>query len=101
MAKDALALIDYLKWEQCHVVGVSMGGMIASEFALLAPERVLSLTLLATHTGGLASRTPFVVVRHILRSIVTRDKHSFTENTLAMFYSSKTLDDPEKRQVKE
>jgi pimeloyl-ACP methyl ester carboxylesterase len=100
MAKDALALIDHLKWPKCHVVGVSMGGMISLEFALLAPERVLSLTLLATHAGGLAGRAPFVGIHHILRSIVIRDQHLQIENALAMLYGPKTLANPEKRAVR-
>src|SRR5271168_3360552 len=101
MAKDALALIDHLNWSQCHVVGVSMGGMIAVEFALLAPERVLSLSLLATHTGGLAGRAPFVGIRYILRSLVLRDRHLLVENSLAMLYGPKTLANPEKRKVRD
>jgi pimeloyl-ACP methyl ester carboxylesterase len=100
MAKDALALIDHLQWNQCHVVGVSMGGMIALEFALLAPNKVLSLTLLATHAGGLAGRAPFVGIHHILRSIVIRDEDLIIENALAMLYSKKTLADPDKRKVR-
>jgi pimeloyl-ACP methyl ester carboxylesterase len=101
MAKDAIALIDHLKWAQCHVVGVSMGGMISLEFALLAPERILSLTLLATHAGGLAGRAPFVGIRHILRSLVLRDEHLQIENALDMLYGPKTLANPEKRKVRQ
>ncbi|CAF1573675.1 unnamed protein product [Rotaria sp. Silwood1] len=99
MAKDAIALIDHLNWIKCHVVGISMGGMIALEFALLAPERVLSLTLLATHAGGLAGRAPFVGIHHIFRSFVIRDEHLLIENSLEMLYGSKTLADSEKRKV--
>jgi pimeloyl-ACP methyl ester carboxylesterase len=99
MAKDALVLIDHLCWPQCHVVGVSMGGMIALELALLAPRRILSLTPMVTHAGGLLGQAPLIGLRLMLRSFVIRDEDGLVNNTLAMLYGQKTLSDPEKRQV--
>ncbi|KAL6877603.1 hypothetical protein ACP4OV_012818 [Aristida adscensionis] len=52
MAKDALALMDHLGWRKAHVFGHSMGSMIASKLAAMAPERVASLALLNTTGGG-------------------------------------------------
>ena len=52
MAQDALALADELSLETFHLLGVSMGGAIAQELALTAPERVKTLTLAATFAGG-------------------------------------------------
>ena len=47
-AAYARALLDALEVEACHVLGFSMGGAVALELAAAAPERVLSVTLLAS-----------------------------------------------------
>jgi pimeloyl-ACP methyl ester carboxylesterase len=52
MARDALALADGLEIEEFHLLGVSMGGTIAQEMALEAPERVRTLTLAVTFGRG-------------------------------------------------
>ena len=48
MADDTVALMDHLRIERAHILGVSLGGMIAQEIALGYPERVRSLQLHCT-----------------------------------------------------
>ena len=52
MADDALGLMDALHVRQFHVLGASMGGMIAQHLADLAPQRIESLTLIMTSSGA-------------------------------------------------
>jgi pimeloyl-ACP methyl ester carboxylesterase len=52
MASDALAVLDAAGESSAHVMGVSMGGFIAQEVVVSAPERVRSLILGCTATGG-------------------------------------------------
>jgi len=52
MAADALALADELDLTSFHLMGISMGGAIAQEIALAAPERVSTLTLAVTFPRG-------------------------------------------------
>lgn len=52
MADDARGVLDALRIAKAHVVGVSMGGMIAQRLALSAPERVLSLASVMSSSGA-------------------------------------------------
>ena len=62
MADDTIALLDHLKVEKAHVLGASLGGMVAQEMAINYPDRVRKLILACTaagmgHTNGSAVET--------------------------------------------
>ncbi len=52
MAEDTIGLMDALDLDSAHVLGLSMGGMIAQEMAIHYPSRVKGLILAVTHCGG-------------------------------------------------
>ncbi|HTU48841.1 MAG TPA: alpha/beta fold hydrolase [Bryobacteraceae bacterium] len=58
MASDARAVLDAAGVESAHVIGASMGGMIAQELALRHPRRVRSLLLGCTSSRGLLGKWP-------------------------------------------
>jgi pimeloyl-ACP methyl ester carboxylesterase len=58
MATDVIGLLDVLKIKSAHIVGASMGGMIAQEMAITFPERVRSLTSIMSTTGDLRLPQP-------------------------------------------
>jgi 3-oxoadipate enol-lactonase len=52
MARDAAALLTALELDSAHLLGISMGGMVAQELTLAQPERVRTLALGCTYCGG-------------------------------------------------
>jgi pimeloyl-ACP methyl ester carboxylesterase len=55
LADDAFAVLDAAEIDAAHVVGISLGGMVAQEIVLARPERVRKLVLCSTTAGGATS----------------------------------------------
>jgi pimeloyl-ACP methyl ester carboxylesterase len=85
MADDAAGLLDQLDVGKAHVVGVSMGGMIAQLLAIRQPERVLSLVSIMSTTGNRrVGRTDLRLYPRLLRR-PKLDRLGYVENFLDTF----------------
>jgi len=58
LADDTVGLMDALKIPKAHVLGISLGGMIAQEIAINYPQRVEKLVLASTSPGGVKAVPP-------------------------------------------
>ena len=70
MANDTIGLLNALEIDKAHVVGMSMGGMIAQLVTILHPKRVLSLTSIMSTTGALGKGgASFKVARQMVAPV--------------------------------
>lgn len=85
MADDAFALLDHLGIEAAHVVGASMGGMIAQTMAIERPERVLSLVSIMSTTGDRRVGRPKLRVLGVLMRQAPRERDPYIERFVRIF----------------
>jgi pimeloyl-ACP methyl ester carboxylesterase len=85
MAEDGIGLLDHLGIERAHVVGVSMGGMIAQTIAARHPDRVLSLASIISNTGARWSGQPSPRMYPMLLKAAPRDRDGFVAHTVETF----------------
>ena len=85
MAADAFGLLDHLGIERAHVVGTSMGGMIAQQMAIEKPERVLSLASMMSTTGDRVVGTPKLRVWSVLMRRAPNDRDAYIEYFARVF----------------
>jgi pimeloyl-ACP methyl ester carboxylesterase len=85
MAGDGIGLLDHLGIERAHVMGASMGGMIAQTMAAHHHDRVLSLVSMMSNTGARWSGEPSPRLYPVLLKPAPRDRDAYIEHAVWVF----------------
>jgi pimeloyl-ACP methyl ester carboxylesterase len=85
MASDGVGLLDGLGIDSAHVVGASMGGMIAQTIAADHPKRVLSLVSIMSSTGSRWSGQPAPRILPVFLQKPARSKEDYQERLVKLF----------------
>ena len=85
MAHDAAGLLDHLGIDAAHVVGASMGGMIAQMLAVHHPAKVLTLTSIMSSTGNRLKGQPAAKVLPFFVKARPKEKDAAIERTVKLF----------------
>jgi pimeloyl-ACP methyl ester carboxylesterase len=91
MADDAAGLLDALDLEAAHVVGASLGGMVAQTIAIRHPQRVRSLTSIMSTTGQPGIAQPTQAAIEVLLSPPARTREEAMDRSVA---GSKVIGSP-------
>lgn len=91
MAEDTIGLLDELKIPKAHVLGISMGGMIAQEMALHFPTRIAGLILGCTHCGGIKAIRPAEEILRLFYKYLNANSPAFDLDILKCFFADQTI----------
>jgi pimeloyl-ACP methyl ester carboxylesterase len=96
LAADAAALLTALELDEVHVLGVSMGGMVAQELALAYPERIRTLTLGCTYCGGEGSALAAPpVIQRLVEAVGSGDRERALRTSWEICTSPRHVEDVE------
>jgi pimeloyl-ACP methyl ester carboxylesterase len=104
MANDAVGLLDHLGIAKAHVVGASMGGMIAQHVAFEHPERVLSLVSIMSSTGHRLLGQPSLAVMPAFLARPEPGRDAYIRRSIELFRkvgSRKFFDEQNVREIAE
>src|SRR5919202_4648329 len=85
MADDGIRLLDHLRVDRAHLVGASMGGMIAQVMAGRHPDRALSLTSIMSTTGSRRVGRPALRVYPFFLGRPPRDRDAYVRRIVRLF----------------
>ncbi len=94
LASDAAGLLRALQIERAHVLGISMGGMVAQELVLAEPERVSTLTLGCTFCGGPGSSYGSARREALFEAVRSRDRERALRAAFELNLSERAAADP-------
>jgi pimeloyl-ACP methyl ester carboxylesterase len=83
MASDAAGLLDHLEIPRAHLVGASLGGMVAQTLAVEHPERVLSLASIMSTTGAEGVGQPHDEIVPLLLTPMPAERNGYVSSFLA------------------
>jgi pimeloyl-ACP methyl ester carboxylesterase len=85
MAADSVGVLDHLGIERAHVVGASMGGMIAQTIAIRFPHRTLSMVSIMSNTGSFWTGQPALTMYALLLRPAPRERSAFIQHAVDTF----------------
>ena len=85
MSDDVVGLLDGLAIDRAHIVGASMGGMIAQEMALRSSFRMHSMVSIMSHTGNRRYWRARPRAAAALMKKIPRERQAFVDNTVSFF----------------
>ena len=86
LADDAFGLLDHLGLDRAHVVGASMGGMIAQTMAIARPDRIRSLTSIMSTTGRRTVGWQHPSLLPMLLTTRGPDREAYVKGSLAVWH---------------
>jgi pimeloyl-ACP methyl ester carboxylesterase len=94
LAKDAVSILDTLKIDKAHILGVSLGGMVAQEFVIKYPERTLSLTSIMSSGNIIDPELPplsKLVVLKLVKNSIKYGLFNSEKNMIKLHITSFTI----------
>ena len=91
MAGDTAGLMDAIGVSKAHILGISMGGMIAQEIALRYPQRVHGLVLACTHCGGDRAVRPSEEIARVFGEYIFTGSQEAAQNTPKCLFTERIL----------